>query len=71
MRTFKHFNKAGKCPICGTNKDGETVLIPIQGTGDGHISEAVQIHLDCIDLTYLPKADGGYLFQQIQRGGND
>jgi hypothetical protein len=59
MRTFPHFNPAGDslCPICGTNEDKETVLIPIQGTGDGNIYEAIQVHAECIEQNwvYLPE----------------
>lgn len=48
-RTFPHFNQEGKCPICGTNKDKECFLMPIDGTKDedGRIEEAEQVHVDC------------------------
>jgi hypothetical protein len=52
MRTFKHFNQSGApCPICGTVDDKPPVLVPIYGTEDDGICEALQIHLDCINLT--------------------
>ena len=38
MRTFENFDKIGKCPICGTNEDGDKIY------------EATQVHLKCIDL---------------------
>ncbi len=54
MRTFKKFG-AGQghlCPICKTDEEKETVLIPINGTQEGNIAEAEQFHLDCILLGY-------------------
>lgn len=52
MRVFKHPNLEGfKCPICGTSKDGEIVLVGIQGTQEGYNMEAEQIHLNCLELT--------------------
>jgi hypothetical protein len=52
MRTFDHFSKGVNCPICGTDKDSPPVLVPIEGTNkDGGMNyEAVQVHLECIDL---------------------
>ena len=54
MRTFKHRNTIGKdvCPICKTNEDKETVLIQIKGTEEDNICEAIQVHLECIELIY-------------------
>ena len=46
-RTFQHFPEEDKCPVCGTNDDGETVLIALDGTGDGNIAEAKPFHLAC------------------------
>lgn len=51
-RTFKHFSKDKKCPICGTNDDKECFLIPIQGTEEGNLMQAEAFHLDCISLMY-------------------
>jgi hypothetical protein len=53
LKVFEGFNKSGTCPICGTNKDGKAVLITIDGTGDGRIAEAMQVHLDCLDLRVM------------------
>jgi hypothetical protein len=54
MRVFKHRNKSGNdsCPICKTNKDGETVLIAIDGTQKGNIAQAMQFHLACLELQW-------------------
>jgi hypothetical protein len=43
-----------KCPICGKSDDMPVVLVGIAGTQEGHIMEAEQFHLACIDLTYYP-----------------
>lgn len=53
MRTFKHFpqDNSSFCPICGTNKDTECFLMPIDGTQDDKICEAQPIHVECADLT--------------------
>ena len=50
MKTFQHINKEGVCAICGSNHDEPVVLVPIDGTIDGHNVEAVQVHLNCINV---------------------
>jgi len=52
MRTFEHFNSinGAVCPVCKTSKDTETVLVPIQGTEDGNLVKAKQVHKKCYDL---------------------
>lgn len=52
MRTFPHFNQSNGavCPMCKTNEDCETVLVPIPGTEDGNIMQARQVHKKCYDL---------------------
>lgn len=52
MRVFDHFNAASGqvCPVCKTAKDCETVLVPIPGTEDDGICEAMQVHKKCYDL---------------------
>lgn len=54
MRIFKTPNTAHgwKCPICKSNRISDVVLIPIHGTYDDGISEAEQVHFDCLDLVY-------------------
>lgn len=65
MKVFKKGNWKGGivCPICGTNKQGQVVLMGIDRTeeyglkeynlsflvSNGNI-EAKQVHLDCLDL---------------------
>lgn len=46
-RTFEHFPNNVICPICRTNDDAETILIPIDGTNKDGISEAKPVHLWC------------------------
>ena len=50
MRLFEHFPQGGKekCPVCGTEDDRPCFLMPIDGTSDGQICEAVPTHADCI-----------------------
>ena len=54
MRVFKERNLICDeyCPICGKNENKETVLISIAGTQKGRICEAIQVCLDCLELTY-------------------
>jgi len=47
-RIFERFNPMSNCPICGTNRDEKTVLIPIVGSQRGNICEAGQFHLQCL-----------------------
>lgn len=53
LRIFEHFNQSSECKICGTNKDGKAILIPKEGTEDDGIVECEQVHLDCLDLTFV------------------
>jgi hypothetical protein len=43
------------CPICGTKKAGPVILVIIEGTQEGYNAEAVQTHVDCLELTWDPK----------------
>jgi hypothetical protein len=54
MKIFDHMNTEGDdvCPICKTKDDKPTVLVPIEGTKDEGIVEAIQVHADCIELQY-------------------
>ena len=57
MRTFKRFSQEIICPICGENTGKECTLIPIDGTSDGKISEAIPVHVECL-------ADGKWRYNQ-------
>ena len=52
MKAFPHFNQDNDavCPMCKTNEDCETVLVPIPGTEEGNIMQARQVHKKCYDL---------------------
>jgi len=56
MKTFEHFPKDSKCPICGTNDDRESTFIPKYGTQDGNNCQAILVHVNCIfdSLVYYP-----------------
>jgi UDP-N-acetylmuramoylalanine-D-glutamate ligase len=47
-------NTSGKdvCPICNTQDKKQVVLIIKSGTQEGNIAQAVQVHLDCLNLIY-------------------
>lgn len=53
LNIFEKFNTSSNCKICGTNKDGKAVLIPKEETEDNGIVECEQVHLDCLDLTFI------------------
>jgi len=59
MRIFKKYNKASSepCPICNTKDETEVVLIVKAGTTEGYNAEAIQVHLDCLELTYDKEHD--------------
>jgi hypothetical protein len=69
MKVFKGYNDIGDdvCPICGKNTQKETVLIPIAGTEEGNIMKAMQVHLDCIDLTYYEINNEKFFCQVIEK----
>ena len=47
-RVFEHFPIGKECPVCGTNKDGWSALVPIDGTTEGGICEAIPVHTACL-----------------------
>jgi hypothetical protein len=40
------------CPICNSGKDGEVILIPIYDKIEGFNAEAIQVHLEYLDLFF-------------------
>lgn len=66
MRVFEHPNVTGgfACPICGTGENKPVVLIGTAGTKEGHIMEARQYHLDCIELTSIVLPHGSEVIVQ-------
>ena len=62
LRTFKHFPKDTICKICGKNDDKECVLVPVNGTDDGNICEAILVHTDCLaQIRYYKKINVFYI----------
>ena len=51
MRVFKkgNWDVDRACPICGTKKEGEVVLVGISGTESDGIMKGLQVHLECLD----------------------
>ena len=72
MRIFKKGNWEGTkavCPICKTQKKGEVILVAIEGSGDDMTKEfcnyeAVQVHLECLDL-WITK-DKKIIYQRLK-----
>ena len=64
MRIFKEGNwgKDSKCPICGTQKEGDVTLIGIDGTQEGNNIQAIRVHVDCLEPLYYP--DHSMIVQQ-------
>ena len=67
MRIFKEgsWNKTKEvCPICKTQKKGEVVLVAIYGKQKGYNCQALQIHLNCLELWINLKHK--LIFQEIR-----
>ena len=64
MKVFKKFNTSTKCPICGTNKEGKAILIPVSGTEEDGNVECKQVHLKCLDLSCREDDFGWVLIYQ-------
>ena len=61
MQIFNHFNCNGKqteCPVCKKNDDKPVVLIGINGTQEDGIIQAVQVHVDCVELIFTSEPSG-------------
>lgn len=63
--TFEHFPPASLCPICGSSEDGETILLPIDGTSDDGICEAAPVHLWCAVATNYSR-NIGVIYRRVQ-----
>jgi hypothetical protein len=48
MNYFENFPKDEICPVCGTGKNEEYFLVPIDGTKDGDKMEATPVHKTCV-----------------------
>jgi len=70
MNYFEKFPEDSICPICGTNKNEEYFLLPIDGTESGDNMEATPVHKDCageymIQFLRLCPGDGYNLIYMI------
>ena len=52
------------CPICKTKDEKEVVLIPIVGKQEGFNCEAIQVHLECLNLWYDKTSE--VIFQKLK-----
>jgi len=50
MTAFPGFNPQGECPLCRTNANKPTLLIPIFGKEliDNSLQEVQQVHVECV-----------------------
>ena len=71
MRTFEFFPQNIHCPICGTRRDTECTLIPIEGTEDGLNCEAQPVHTDCLKQLRFNKEQKIVYAYAEKRGKND
>ena len=60
-KTFPNFPEDKPCPVCGTTVNGECLLVPIDNTYEGNITEAAVVHLWCALATHYHK-DMGLLY---------
>lgn len=67
MRIFEHMNMHGYevCPICNKKTDKPVVLVGIDGTEEGLIMTAVQVHVDCLELRVMAFGEGKLIYQVI------
>ena len=69
MNKFKHPNTSHnwKCPICNTNDDKEVALIGVNGTEEGNIQTAEQIHVECVcNLEFIFFKENNILVAEIK-----
>lgn len=65
---FDHFKAIGGhfCPLCKTQDRKPVCLVIVDGTNDGGgmTYEAMQVHVDCIELRYNP--DMKLIYQKVR-----
>lgn len=66
MRIFTKMNVDGNdvCPICKTKEEKEVCLVGIDGTKEGNIMQAIQIHIECLELQIRKCDDGSMIIYQ-------
>jgi len=57
MNYFDELGDGKICPICGQHDGGKVALVRIEGTDDGHICQAIPVHVDCLvsAAVYMPR----------------
>lgn len=72
MKLFESPNLDGSwvCPICKTAEDKPVTLVGKAGTEDGSIMEAIQVHVDCLELMIYYTDKGSVIAMQIPEGNN-
>lgn len=56
MRIFPEMNTSGKevCPVCNTKENKPVTLLPVVGTQEGNLAQAIQVHVECLKPVYDP-----------------
>jgi hypothetical protein len=55
------------CPICKTKEDKPVVLVGMDGTQKDRIIQAIQVHVDCIDLLIQDMGDFKFIYQKVPK----
>jgi len=59
MNIFPHFNAEGApCSICKLHTDSLCCLIPMPHTSHDGLVEALQVHVECLNLEAIKSGDG-------------
>ena len=64
LKAFESFPEEAVCPICKTNDDGQTLLLAIDGTGDGRIAAVKASHVACALATNI-NLSVGVIYRRI------
>lgn len=69
MRIFDSFNQSSNepCPICKTKADKPVVLVIKSETIKGHTAQGIQVHVECLELSYSERYSTNMIFQIIEK----
>lgn len=65
MIVFKRFAGHNNCPICNTKENKESTFVILDGTSDGHIAEAILVHIDCLNLRF--NSEARVIYQKLSK----
>ncbi len=68
MTVWERFPDGRTCPACGTGEASPCVLVPVDGTRDDGITEAVAVHTSCLDARFVDfrlNRESGVLYRRI------